>query len=80
MFQPVVRSDDTIMHIGRMLRVVEEHEFTGRLIQLGVRRNTIKRHPSLCPELLHRIGIEAIALPALVEGREYLARVHNHIG
>ena len=76
----VVRPDHAVMHVGRVGGVVEEEQLARVLVQLGMRRDTVERHPAFRPELFHRVGVEPIALPALIEGRQDLAGMHDDIG
>ena len=42
------------MHIGRMLRIVEEHQLAGCEVDLAMRRNAVERHPAFGTELFER--------------------------
>ena len=78
--QPVVPVDHAVVHVGRVLRIVEEQQLAGALVDLGVRRDAVERHPASSAVRFQRIGVQPIALAALVEGREHLAGVHHHVG
>ena len=78
--QLAVAVDHAVVHIGCGLGIVEEHQLAGRLVDLGVGRYAVERNPAGDAGLLQGLGIELVALAALVEGREGLAGVHHHIG
>jgi len=80
MLEPVVGSNDAIMHIGRMFRIVEEEQLAGRWVDFCMRRHTVKRDPALGSKLFKRERIEPISLAALIECREDLAGMDHHIG
>ena len=77
--QPVIRPDDPIVHVGRVLGVVEEHQLACGLVHLGVGGDAIDGSPAFDPLLLQGHRVEAIALATLVEGRERPARVNHDI-
>ena len=77
--QLIVRTDHAIVHIGRVLGIVEKHQLTRRFIHFGMRGYTVKRNPAFGAKLIQRKRIKAITLSALVEGRKYLASMHNDI-
>src|SRR5258706_7632789 len=68
------------MQIGRVLGIVEEHQLSGALVDLGVRREAVERYPGLDAKLLERFGIEAIAFATLIEGRERFSGMHHDVG
>jgi hypothetical protein len=77
--QPVVRPDDAVVHVGGVLRVVEEQELAGGLVNLRVGGDAVDRRPALQALLFQRVGIQPIALAALVEGGEDLAGMDHHV-
>ena len=72
--------DDAVMHVRRVLRIVEEQQFARPIIDLGMRRDPVERHPRRDARLLERFGIEHIALAALIEGRDRLAGMDDDVG
>ena len=78
--QPAARIDDAVMHVRRVLRVVEEHQLAGRLVDLGMRRDPVERYPRRDAFAVERFGIDDIALAALIKGRDRLAAVHDDVG
>ena len=52
----------------------------GRVIDLGVRRNAVQRRPAGDPALFKSFGVQQIRLAALVEGRDDLAAMDDHVG
>ena len=68
MLQSVVGANNAVMEIGRMLRVIEKNQLARGFDQAGVRGNSVQGHPGLGSELLQCVGIEAVSVPALIEG------------
>ena len=57
-----------VMHERRVFCIVEEQEFTGAAIDLGMSRNSIERNPWRNPQRGERFGIQLVGLTALVKG------------
>ena len=77
---PPVRADHAVIHVGRVLRVVEEQQFAGPLVHPRMGRNPVQRRPGRDALILQRGRIQLIGLAALVEGRQRLARMDHHVG
>ena len=74
------RVDDAVMHVRRVLRIVEEQQLARTIIDLGMRRDAVERHPGCDTRLFECLGIEHIALAALIEGRNRLAGMDDDVG
>ena len=72
--------DYAVVHIRRVLGVVEEQQLAVVLIDLAVRRNAIERRPRGNALLIQRLWIKPVTFTALVVSRERLARMHHYIG
>ena len=79
-YQLPVGIDHAVMHVGRVLAVVEEHQLAGRFVDLGVRRYAVERNPGCDALVLERLGVQDVTLAALVEGGDGLAVVYHDIG
>ncbi len=80
MHQLVVPVHHAVVHVGRMLGVVEEQHLTGGLVHLHVGRDAVQRRPGRYALLLQRERVQPVTLAALVVGGEGAARVHHHVG
>jgi hypothetical protein len=72
--------DHAVVHVGRVFGVVEEQQFSGGLVDLGVGRDAVQRPPARDAALFQGLRIQPVGLAALIEGRDDLAGVDHHIG
>mmetsp|Transcript_7908 Transcript_7908/g.21805 ORF Transcript_7908/g.21805 Transcript_7908/m.21805 type:complete len:286 (+) Transcript_7908:583-1440(+) len=84
MYQPIVHIHDSVMHVGRLLGVVEEQQFASILVHLCVRRDTVVFRwklpvPRLGSQVLQGDRVQPVAVAALIESSERLSRVNHHI-
>ena len=78
--QLVVPVNHTVVHVGRMLGVIEKKHLASGRVDLHVGRDAVQRRPGWNTLLLQREGVEPVALAALVVGRECASGMHHHIG
>ncbi len=78
--QSVASVDHAIVHVGRVLGVVEEHQLAGGLVDLDVGGDAVEGDPALDAQGVQAGRIQAIALAALVEGRQRLAGMDDDVG
>ena len=80
MHQLVVLVDHAIVHVGRMLAVIEKQQLAVAFIHFAMRRNAVQRRPGRNAYLLQTQRVQAIALTALVKRGQGKSGMHNHIG
>ena len=82
--QVVVLVDHAVVHVGRLLAVVEEQQLTGARVDLRVRRHApVERKRAVEAFLAQRVAgvrVEPIQIAALVEAGERRPAVHDHVG
>ncbi|MND91115.1 hypothetical protein D3C80_832260 [compost metagenome] len=77
---PPIRRDHAVIHVGRVLGVVEEQQLAGPFIHPRMGRHPVQRRPGRDAFIFQGVGVQLIGLAALVEGRQRLARMDHHIG
>ncbi len=81
--EPALRIHHAAMHVRRLLGVVEEQQFAGGGVDLGVGRHTFGGKgavPARRAILLQRFRVELVQRPALVEGAQRAPGMHYHVG
>ena len=72
--------DHTVMHVRRVLGIVEEHALAGLFIHLGMRGDPIERPPRRLAQSLKRQRIDHPRFAALVKRRVGDAGMHKNVG
>ena len=78
-----VGAHHAVVHERRLVRVVEEQELAGALIDLRMSRDALGREPPIparWAQILERVRLESVQLTALVEAGKRDATVHHHVG
>ena len=82
--QLVVLVDHPVVHVGRLLAVVEEQQFAGGVVDLGVRRHSPLERERALPVRLAKgvagIRVNPVQVAALVEAGQGRTAVHDHVG